>query len=112
MRCPRDGMVLIGSDYKRVTIDYCPYCNGSWLDKDELAQITRREKDTLWDPGEGNLSALPQSPFKCPRCEGKLAVTHYTEKKEVEIDICTGCGGIWLDTDELKEILKLALREP
>ncbi len=108
MRCPRDGSVLVGTEYKRVTIDYCPYCNGSWLDKMELARITRKERDILSLESDDSLSSLPASPCSCPRCGGVLKITHYTGKQEVEIDICTGCGGIWLDTDELKEILKLA----
>jgi uncharacterized protein len=108
MRCPRDKSVLVGTDYKRVTIDYCPYCNGSWLDKTELAQITRKERDVLSLHEGDSIESLPTSPFSCPRCGGSLKITHYTGEKEVEIDICTGCGGIWLDTDELKEILKLA----
>ena len=106
MRCPRDGTYLHLTDYKKVTIDFCPYCNGSWLDAKELAQITQKSADTLWE--EESPQTCRKSPFKCPRCGGELIITHYTRKKEVEIDRCTQCGGIWLDTDELKEILKLA----
>jgi len=109
MRCPRDGQVLEGTDYKKVTIDYCKYCNGSWLDKSELASITRKENDTLSGTAEADYSTLPASPFACPRCGGKVVITHYTKNREVEIDLCTGCGGIWLDTDELKEIIKLSM---
>jgi len=109
MRCPRDGQFLEGTDYKKVTIDYCKYCNGSWLDKSELAAITKKDRDILSSSDEAELSSLPASPFKCPRCGGNVVVTHYTKKNEVEIDLCTGCGGIWLDTDELKEIIKLSM---
>jgi len=111
MRCPRDGQVLEGTDYRKITIDFCKYCNGSWLDKSELAGITRKGKDILSDTEETDYSKLPPSPFACPRCGGKVVITHYTTNKEVEIDRCTGCGGIWLDTDELKEIIRLSITE-
>lgn len=106
LRCPRDGMMLQMSDYKKVTIDVCPYCNGSWLDAKELAGITKKSRDTFVDDGAGE--TLQKSSFKCPRCSGDMVITHYTGKKDVEIDKCLGCGGIWLDTDELKAILQIA----
>lgn len=107
MRCPRDGTILQLSNYRNVTIDCCPYCNGVWLDAKELAEITKKSKDILLE--EEPQESLNKSHFKCPRCKGEMMITHYSRPKEVEIDRCTQCGGIWLDTDELKEILKIAL---
>jgi Zn-finger nucleic acid-binding protein len=106
LRCPRDGMMLQLSDYKKVTIDFCPYCNGSWLDAKELAEITKKSRDTFVD--DESDESRPKSTFKCPRCSGEMVITHYTGKKDVEIDRCRSCGGIWLDTDELKAILQIA----
>lgn len=42
--------------------------------------------------------------IKCPAC-GKLMKKVYLEKQDFVIDVCLdGCGGIWLDTRELKKI--------
>lgn len=109
MKCPRDGQALAGYTYKKVPLDCCPYCNGAWLDKSELAQITQKSKDIFTDLD--SMESLPRSRLKCPKCGVDLAVTYYTKKKDVEVDLCPQCGGIWLDTDELKDILKIASSE-
>jgi hypothetical protein len=37
--------------------------------------------------------------MKCPKCGMDLFEIDY---KEIKIDKCTGCGGIWLDPGELE----------
>ena len=43
------------------------------------------------------------STMSCPRCDGNLQ-----EKKfeEVLIDTCDNCGGVWLDSGELEQLMK------
>jgi Zn-finger nucleic acid-binding protein len=43
------------------------------------------------------------STMQCPRCDGHLK-EHKFEK--VMIDMCDKCGGIWLDSGELEQLLK------
>lgn len=38
----------------------------------------------------------------CPRCENPLIIL---ELNEIEIDYCSGCHGIWLDSGELELLL-------
>jgi len=38
----------------------------------------------------------------CPVCKNAMITL---ELAEVEIDYCTGCGGIWLDAGELEQLL-------
>lgn len=38
----------------------------------------------------------------CPKCGQKLAVEKYGR---VEIDVCAHCKGLWLDANELDEIM-------
>jgi DNA-directed RNA polymerase subunit RPC12/RpoP len=38
----------------------------------------------------------------CPKCGQKLFVENYGE---VEVDVCGGCKGLWLDANELDQIL-------
>ncbi len=35
-KCPRDGTALLVRESHHVVIDYCPTCEGIWLDKGEL----------------------------------------------------------------------------
>lgn len=39
--------------------------------------------------------------LRCPRCRIPMETSEF---RDVEIDICTGCAGIWLDTDEFKHV--------
>lgn len=42
--------------------------------------------------------------MNCPVCDEKLRAV---QKYGVEVDICPGCKGIWLDRGELEKILEL-----
>jgi Zn-finger nucleic acid-binding protein len=42
--------------------------------------------------------------MKCPVCETTL---REIEKYGVEIDICPGCKGVWLDRGELEKVIEL-----
>jgi len=39
----------------------------------------------------------------CPKCGQKLVSEKYG--KDIEIDVCPGCKGLWLDANELNRIL-------
>ena len=44
----------------------------------------------------------------CPKCNNILMMRHfYSVKRQVEIDECPGCGGLWLDVGELAKIRSL-----
>ena len=39
---------------------------------------------------------------ECPKCEGITMMRHFfTTQKEIEVDECPNCAGIWLDGGEL-----------
>jgi hypothetical protein len=43
------------------------------------------------------------STMSCPRCDGSLSENQF---EGVLIDTCENCGGIWLDSGELEQLLK------
>ncbi len=47
MRCPKCGMQLIETDYKKVTVDKCSSCGGVWLDAGELETVSEMDKGAL-----------------------------------------------------------------
>ncbi len=49
--------------------------------------------------GVENGVAHDNRPPVCPRCSCRLEVE---ELRGHEVDLCSGCGGLWLDTDEFK----------
>lgn len=47
--------------------------------------------------------AASTSSMRCPRCNAALAETRF---EEVSIDRCDNCGGIWLDSGELAQLIQ------
>jgi len=40
----------------------------------------------------------------CPRCEKEMKTIH---AKEVELDLCPHCEGVWFDRDELEQVIQM-----
>jgi len=83
------------------TLYACEVCKGLWLDAHvqaalcpTVAHLPERslEVSLLGRRGEGISS--------CPRCQ--VAPVEFTVL-DVPIDLCTRCGGVWLDGDEYEE---------
>lgn len=100
MHCPVCKKAMVVLEFNRVEIDYCPSCQGCWLDEGELELLLRLEDEPL------DLSDLPggqKSNRRCPRCGKKMRKGPFPGTK-VEVDICPRDGGIWLDRGELLSI--------
>jgi Zn-finger nucleic acid-binding protein len=88
-----------------VTVDVCASgCAGLWFDAAELKKVDEAAEAE----GEKLLDLVPVAPAKstdrraCPHCADVVMTRHFTStKKDVEIDECPQCGGVWLDTGEL-----------
>jgi Zn-finger nucleic acid-binding protein len=39
--------------------------------------------------------------MRCPKCGEPLKERNF---QKIQIDQCTGCGGIWLDSGELEQV--------
>lgn len=40
--------------------------------------------------------------MKCPKCGSDLKETHF---RDIAVDVCTGCNGVWFDAGELDALL-------
>ena len=105
--CPRCKVPLELKRRDEIEIDFCPDCNGLWLDRGEFDILTaestvyREEKLTK----EYRRPPLPEkiTYIPCVRC-GKLMVKkNYARISGVITDEC-GRHGIWLDSGELEKI--------
>ena len=90
-----------------MTLDMCyGGCGGIWFDATELERLDARAAATLhtiWQvpPGTANLAG----PRMCPRCADQvLERKWFSDRKQVEIDQCPVCHGIWLDAGEFSRI--------
>ncbi len=65
----------------------------------------KKIKDEILKSKEGEAAdeRIPNY-MKCPKCGHDLAEVDY---KEVKIDRCPGCDGIWLDAGEISHVARL-----
>ncbi|MFN9249308.1 MAG: zf-TFIIB domain-containing protein [Planctomycetota bacterium] len=52
--------------------------------------------------------ALRGEPLNCPRCQSQLVPRM---EQEIEVDVCPLCQGVWLDRNELEQLLAAAIWE-
>jgi len=100
MICPvcKEDMLII--EYEHTELDYCPSCEGIWLDAGEL-ELLFESPHKLLDLTSIKYSS--KSKRRCPRCRMKMKVTRLPGS-QVEVDFCPRDSGIWLDQGELLEI--------
>ena len=104
--CPTDGTPLVERVLSNERIDYCPQCSGSFFDDGELERITRLI--SLFEMAildEDDIPSVPPGEIKravsCP-ADGAPMEPH--EVGGTIIDVCSTCGGYWLDGGELSAL--------
>ncbi|MGE0610483.1 MAG: zf-TFIIB domain-containing protein [Pirellulales bacterium] len=101
MQCPQCAGIELRFNQvtgTNVVVDTCPACQGVWLDGGELNQVLAVASQDLQPPRSSKPSHFP-----CPRCQSELRAFYYPQTY-VEIDMCAGCKGLWLQPSEFKEI--------
>lgn len=115
MKCPVDQTELVAKIYEdSMELDFCPSCEGVWLDKGELTQV----QDIQINDYQSELSRIPdyvgksvllalskESPaLNCPVCRRELERREYGFGSQVMIDSCVNGHGVWLDKGELQDL--------
>src|SRR3990167_330823 len=110
MKCPNNHTSFQEMKIGNVKVDRCSECNGIWFNKDELRQAKDSQDEyakwfdfDLWD-NEKNFKPT-QSLRLCPIDQIPMFKIKY-EGSTVEINVCKKCFGVWLDKDELKNIVE------
>lgn len=105
MHCPRcDRRILTTIVKGKVELEQCPDCRGLWLDAGELARLAGTSSDLppQVDPSVDGLRAY------CPKCEKPMNRRYYSDSRAVLVDECRICHGVWLDDNELLDVVKTA----
>ena len=98
-----------------IEIEGCSKCKGVFLDKDELRSLKDKGTKGSWlalrwmdDEVESiEKSKAMHSKRSCPKCKETKFISTYFGDSSTIIDWCPKCNGIWLDREELQDILQL-----
>lgn len=110
MNCPvchNEPMIVL--ELKGVEIDYCLNCRGIWLDSGELELLIGNDDETkefLSSFVVDNLTT--ERKVKCPICSKKMEKILVGDEDNVRIDKCRNNDGIWFDSGELEQVLKMS----
>ena len=107
LACSRD---LTPKTAGGLTVDACEGgCGGIWFDQLELRKVDDQEEaagEALLDISRDPAVRVDyDQQWACPACPDTLMMRHfYSPRRQVEIDECARCGGVWLDAGELATI--------
>ncbi len=103
MKCPQCSDILITLEFDRIEIDYCPRCEGVWLDSGELALLLAREGGSAlvgtFRPVSGK-----ERKRTCPICSRAMKKILAGGNGSILLDECPD-HGLWFDRGELKKTL-------
>lgn len=108
MNCPKcDDQMLTSTKVGELEVDHCNECGGLWLDQSELSQLLEANhgdvKSLLRGRDTTNANARRGN---CPRCNKEMLRVTSALKKQVTVDSCPDCGGVWLDGGEFNQIFE------
>lgn len=97
-----------------ITLMRCRGCRGMLLEAGTLERIRAAVRaDEYFDTGHPKVGrAFDESePFDCPACGQPMRSTPHPEQKHVRIELCDGCGALFLDAGELIDLSRDSLLE-
>ena len=106
-RCPvcRHSL-LTPTQHHGQEIDVCHHCGGLWFEKDEMNSVL-----SAIDNGHDNVDFSGQlgkrlglAERQCPDCRKSLQHYQLLEQYDLEVDVCHGCDGVWIDQDEIAAV--------
>lgn len=110
MKCPACTRELQEMKVSGLVVDVCKDgCGGIWFDNFELKKVDEQHEssgEVLLDIArDKNIKVDYSQTRSCPKCKDIKMMKHFfSVKREVEVDECGACGGIWLDYGELGQI--------
>jgi heat shock protein HtpX len=106
MRCPNceESELVPVMTKNGVVIDYCPRCEGIWLDRGEIYYFTRNPKYLRWKIKDGlknsrlskKLNPTSRTPLTGFSLRGNKMIIYY----------CLKTGGVWIEREVLDEMLE------
>ena len=114
MDCPKCHGEMKGVKIGVVEVDHCEGCGGMWFDvleHEELKEMKNAGKllDT-GDAAQGKINNAERE-IKCPKCEALMVGMTFHDQPHITYEMCSLCGGMYLDAGEFMDSTKLTLSE-
>lgn len=108
MVCPVCNQLMVVLELNKVEIDYCPECQGIWLDSGELELLLRTSllKTKLLNSFT-KAENVKERIYNCPICSQKMTKVYCGDENKVLIDRCKKHHGLWFDKGELEKVVSL-----
>ncbi|MFV8816522.1 zf-TFIIB domain-containing protein [Haliea sp. E17] len=112
MECPACKSTFAHVEIDGIQVDICKGgCGGIWFDTFEFRKFDEPHEEAgtelLNIPVDPTVKVDREVRINCPKCDNiTLMRNFFSVKKEVEIDTCANCAGVWLDMGELNHIRK------
>ena len=108
MKCPACKNQMIVLELNKIEIDYCPKCKGIWLDEGELELLTGNHENAIMLLETLHIDYInSEKSRRCPRCTKKMYKVYIGENKDVLLDKCRNNHGLWFDSGELNDVIRL-----
>jgi len=110
MECPACTRTLTSKTVADLNVDVCEGgCGGVWFDNFELRKVDEEHesagKELLDLERDPSVEVDHEERWRCPKCGDPVMHRYFfTVKREVEVDECPECAGVWLDAGELGRI--------
>jgi len=115
MDCPKCNGELEEKPVENVTVHVCWVCEGIWFDAGELDKVLNNDAIDFEhiDVGRKELAGagltkemideFSEKTGKCPHCADGTIMTK-VKSKDVLIDMCPKCHGLWLDGGDIQHL--------
>jgi len=87
-----------------IEVDRCNTCQGIWFDKAELPALLKLDAEKLDGLLGGTKEEHDNKIGRCPRCDKRLLRVCALSDREVILDTCAFCEGIWCDGGEFEAL--------
>lgn len=110
MECPACSRPLTGRTVADLNVDVCAGgCGGVWFDNFELRKVDEEHesagRELLGVERDPAVTVDHDEEWQCPKCGDTVMHRHFfTVEREIEVDECPTCAGVWLDAGELGRI--------
>ena len=109
MKCPACGIEMLVQDFGDAKVEVCANgCQGIWDNRNALAILDQTDtgfgrflEEALKKPRENE---HPRGTLICPKCRLPMHTHPYKGVRDVNVDECYKCGGVFLDPGELRAV--------